>query len=446
MPIHRRDFLLTSAAAAAAQRVRGANDRLRVAVVGIRGRGQSHIDAFHQLASENVEIAALCDAEQSVLEQRATAYERKSGRKVGQYGDMRRVLDDKSIDAVGFATPNHWHALCAVWACQAGKDVYVEKPGTHVFSEGQKIIEAAVKYKRIVQHGTQNRSSPAIVEGIEKLKQGVIGRVYMARGVAFKLRAPVGAMKTGKVPPGLNWDQWIGPAPMVPYSPNRHDRPAGQSWHMFWDYGNAELGNQGVHELDIIRWGLGLDTHPSKIACMGGKFVHPDDAYDAPQVQAVMYEYAGRDLLVSFETRSGFTNTEAQMGAEFPFLDHQNVVGVIFVGTEGYMIMPDYSSYHTFLGKQRKPGPSRIGAGDITDLPHFANFVKAVRSRKPEDLAAPPRELHHSAALAHFANIALRTGRMLEFDAATNRFKGDEEANRLLTKQYRAPYTMPENV
>jgi predicted dehydrogenase len=446
MPVHRREFILSSAAAAAAQGVRGANDRLRVAVVGIRGRGQSHIDAFHQLAGENVEIAALCDAEQSVLEQRATAYERKSGRKVAQYGDMRRVLDDKSIDAVGFATPNHWHALCAVWACQAGKDVYVEKPGTHVFSEGHKIIEAAAKHKRIVQHGTQNRSSPAIVEGIQKLKEGVIGRVYMARGVAFKLRAPVGPMKTGKVPPGLNWDMWIGPAPMVPYSSNRHDRPAGQSWHMFWDYGNAELGNQGVHELDIIRWGLGLDQHPAKIACMGGKYVHPEDAYDAPQVQAVMYEYAGRDVLVSFETRSGFTNTEAGMGAEFPFLDHQNVVGVIFVGTEGYMIMPDYSSYHTFLGKQRKPGPSRTGAGDITDLPHFANFVKAVRSRKPENLAAPPRELHYSAALAHFANIALRTGRMLEFDAGAGRFKNDDEANRLLTKQYRAPYTMPDTV
>src|SRR6476619_6300844 len=173
MPVHRREFILSSAAAAAAQGVRGANDRLRVAVVGIRGRGQSHIDAFHQLAGENVEIVALCDAEQGVLEQRATAYERKSNKTVAQYTDMRRVLDDKSIDAVGFATPNHWHALCAVWACQAGKDVYVEKPGTHDFIEGKRIIEAARKYNRIIQHGTQNRTSPNIVEAVQKLKEGV---------------------------------------------------------------------------------------------------------------------------------------------------------------------------------------------------------------------------------------------------------------------------------
>lgn len=444
MSMQRRAFLLNTALAAT--RARGANDRIRVAVAGIRGRGQSHIDAFHQLAGENIEIAALCDVEQSVLEQRATAYERKSGRKVAAYSDMRRALDDKSIDAVSFATPNHWHALCAVWACQAGKDVYVEKPGTHVFSEGLKIMEAAAKYKRIVQHGTQNRSSPNILEGIRKLKEGVIGRVYMARGLAYKLRAAVGPMRTEPAPPGLNWDAWLGPAPMVPYSPNRHNRPAGQSWHMFWDYGNAELGNQGVHELDIIRWGLNLDTHPTKIACMGGKYVHPADAYDAPQVQSVMYEWAGRDLLVSFETRSGVTNTEAGMGAEFPFLDHQNVVGVIFIGTGGYMIIPDYSSYYTFLGPKRTAGPSKSGGGNLTDLPHFANFVKAMRSRKPEDLAAPPRELHHSAALAHFANIALRTGRMLRFDSGAGKFAGDDEANALLTKPYRAPYTMPETV
>ncbi len=427
-------------------RSRGANDRIRTAVVGIRGRGQSHIAAFHELAKDNVEIAALCDIDQSVLEQRQTAYERTSGRKVAGYGDMRRVLDDKSIDAVAFATPNHWHAPGAVWACQAGKDVYVEKPGAHVFTEGLRIMEAAAKYKRIVQHGTQNRSSPNIAEGMRKLKEGVIGRVYMARGVAFKPRARVGPMKTAPTPPGLNWDAWIGPAPMVPYSPNRHDRPAGQSWHMFWDYGNAELGNQGVHELDMIRWGLGLDSHPTRIASMGGKFVHPDDAYDAPQMQTVMYEYAGRDLMFTFETRSGHSNTEAGKGAEFPFLDGRSTVGVIFIGTEGFMIFPDYSSYRTFLGPKRTPGPFKTGEGTITDLPHFENFVKAMRSRKPEDLASSPRELHYSSALAHFGNISLRTGRMLHFDERSNRFRGDAEANALLTKIYRAPYTIPEAV
>jgi predicted dehydrogenase len=441
MPDTRRTFLM--AAGIGAMGARGANDRIRVAVVGIRGRGQSHIDAFHELKSENIEIAALCDADQAVLETRQTAYERKSGRKVTGYSDMRKVLDDKSIDAVAFATPNHWHALGAVWACHAGKDVYVEKPGTHVFSEGLKLMDTATKYQRIVQHGTQNRSSPHIVEAIQKLKDGVIGRVYMARGVGYKLRAPVGPMKQAPTPPGLDWDQWLGPAPVVPYSPSRHNRPPGQSWHMFWDYGNAELGNQGVHELDIIRWACGLDKHPRRIVSMGGKFVYPDDAYEAPQVHIVMYEWPGRNLAVTFETRGGLTNTEAGMGAEYPFIGGAGTVGVIFIGTEGYMILPDYSSYRVFLGPKRTPGPFKVGDNKITDLPHFANFVKAMRSRKPEDLNAGPRELHYSAALAHFANISLRTGRALEFDERTNRFKGDAEADRLLTKSYRLPYVMP---
>jgi predicted dehydrogenase len=441
----RRSFLIASAAGAA--RALGANDRIRVAVVGIRGRGQSHVQAFHELAGENIEVAALCDAEQAVLEQRQTAYERLSGKKVKGYSDMRRILDDKSIDAVAFATPNHWHALGAVWACQAGKDVYVEKPGTHVFSEGLKLMEAAAKYKRIVQHGTQNRSSPNIVEGVRKLQEGVIGRVYMARGVAYKVRARVGPVRTAPTPLGLDWDQWIGPAPMVPYSPSRHNRPAGQSWHMFWDYGNAELGNQGVHELDIIRWALKLEGHPSRIMSMGGKWVNPEDGYDAPQVQSVMYQYPGRDLQFTFETRSGFTNSEAGMGVEYPFVGGGPAcVGVIFIGTEGYMILPDYASYRVFLGPKRTPGPFKAGENTITDLPHFTNFVKAMRSRRPEDLAAGPKELHYSAALAHFANISLRTGRMLQFDSAAGKFSGDEEANRMLTKQYRAPYTMPAKV
>jgi predicted dehydrogenase len=209
-----------------------------------------------------------------------------------------------------------------------------------------------------------------------------------------------------------------------------------------WDYGNGEIGNQGVHELDIMRWGLGLDTHPSKVVSMGGMYVHPDDAQEAPQVQSVNYEYAGRDVLMTFETRGGYTNTEAGMGAEYPFLDKQNVVGVIFVGTEGYMIIPDYSSYHTFLGKKREKGPSKVGAGDITDLPHFANFIKAVRSGKSSDLNADVEQLHLSASLAHFANIAYRTGRMLHFDPKTEQFTGDEEASRLLRREYRAPYVI----
>ena len=459
---NRRDFLRSSAgvlgAPAIAQSRLSANSRIRAAVVGLRGRGQSLIQAFHNLAKENVEIAAFCDVDESVLKQRASGYEQMSGKKVAMLDDMRRVLDDKTIDVVGFATPNHWHSLGTIWACQAGKDVYVEKPGSHNVFEGRKVVEAARKYNRMVQHGTQNRSSPEIAEGIQKLKEGVIGRVHMARGVAYKRRGTMGSIRQEPVPPGLNWDAWQGPAPDRPYSKVRH-----RGWHLLFDYGNGDIGNQGVHELDIIRWALDLDTHPAKIASMGGGYIYKDDQ-QYPQVHAVMYEWPSRDVLVTFETRSGYTNAEAGMGVEFPFLDKRNVVGVIFLGADGYMILPDYSSYYTFLGPKQEPGPkaapgglgpqavprgkgpSRAGAGDITDQPHFDNFIRAVRSRRPSDLAAGPEELHLSAALPHFANIAWRTGRMLQFDGKTERFLGDEEANRMLTRDYRAPYVVPERV
>jgi len=441
---NRRQFLQSAAILGApailASRA-SANDRIRVALVGLRGRGRDHIKSFHDLAGDNVEIALFCDVDQSVMDQRVADYEKLSGKKVQTVTDYRKVLDDKSIDAVGLATPNHWHALGAVLACQAGKDVYVEKPGTHSYAEGKKIIEAANKHKRIVQHGTQNRSSPNIMEGIQKLKEGVIGNVYLARSVAFKGPRPnIGTVEGEATPPGLDWDKWQGPAPKKPYSKVIH-----RWWHQFWDYGNGDIGNQGVHEIDIMRWALDLNTHPTKVAAMGGQYIQKD-AEEAPQVHSVMYEWAGRNVLVSFETRSGLTNTEAGMGAEYPFLDKKNVVGVIFIGTLGYMIIPDYSSYRTFLGPKRTPGPFKVGEGDIANLPHFANFIKAVRSRKPSDLHAPPEQLHLSAALAHFSNIAYRTGEMLHFDAKTERFIGNEKANALLTQTYRTPYAMPAKV
>ena len=361
--------------------------------------------------------------------------------------DFRKVVDDKSIDAVAFATPNHWHALGTIWACQAGKDVYVEKPGTHSFFEGKKIVEAANKYKRIVQHGTQNRSSPNIMEGMQKLKEGVIGRVYLARGIAFKgPRRNIGMIEGEAAPAGLDWDRWQGPAPIKPYSKVIH-----HFWHQLWDYGNGDIGNQGVHEIDVMRWGLGLNTHPAKIASMGGVYIEKD-AEQAPQVHIAMYEWPGRDLLFTFETRSGLTNTEAGMGAEYPFPDNtfsgRNVVGVTFIGTLGYMIIPDFTSYRTFMGPNRTPGPCKVGSDDDPSetLLHFANFIKAVRSRKSSDLTAGPQELHLSASLTHFANIAYRTGRMLNFDSKTERFAGDEQANHLLTQTYRAPYLMPQKV
>ncbi len=461
---NRRNFLKAATAAAAAAPAaaassKSANDRIRVAVVGLRGRGRSLIQAFHELGKDNVEIVTFCDCDDNVMAERAGGYEQLSGKKLQRVKDMRAVMDDKSIDVVGFATPNHWHALGTIWACQAGKDVYVEKPGSHNIFEGRQVVEAARKYKRIVQHGTQNRSSPNIMEGIEQLKNGIIGRVYMARGIAYKKRQGFQAINEKPVPQGLDWDMWQGPAPYNPFAPERH-----RGWHLVFDYGNGDIGNQGVHELDIIRWGLGLNEHPTKVASMGGVYVDRG-AQDYPQIHSAMFEWKDKDILVTFETRSGYTNPEAGMGKEFIFLDKRNAVGVIFLGADGYMIMPDYSSYYTFLGKKAEPGPkaeaggmvrqlavprvkgpSAVGAGNITDLPHFESFIKAVRSRNESDLRSGPDDLHYSSSLNHLANISYRTGRMIHFDPKTEQCIGDAEANKLLTRDYRKPYVVPAKV
>ena len=446
----RRQFLKSSAlvagasifaAPAIATARAGANDRVRVAVAGLGGRGRnSHCGALREMAKENVEIVALCDCDEKRAGAAAVECEKHSGKKPAVFVDYRKLLEDRSIDAVSLATPNHWHALQTIWACRAGKDVYVEKPGSHNIFEGRKMVEAARKYQRIVQHGTQCRTSPKIREGIQKLKEGVIGRVYMARGIAFKTRAG-GRNEIGPIPPEMHWDLWLGPAPEAPYN-----RLAVYRWRFLKEYGNGEIGDQGVHQLDIIRWGLGLDSHPTRVQSMGGHFAHHDDE-DTPGNQLFACEFEGRDLMVQFETRNWYTNSEADMGTKYPFVDKRNVVGVIFLGTEGYMIIPDYSSYYTFLGPQRKPGPSAfVDGAPMMDLDQFQNWIAAVRSRKPGDLTAEIEEGHLSSSLAHLANIAYRTGRTLRFDPKAERFQDDDEANRLLTRPYRAPYVVPQAV
>lgn len=450
----RRQFLRTSsaalagaAAAAAPGMIRGAGGpagRIRVAVVGLGGRGRnSLLAALRQMIrekKENLEIVALSDCDQARMNAAAGDCEKDQLQRPALCQDFRKLLDDKSIDAVAFGTPNHWHALGTIWACQTGKDVYVEKPASHNIFEGRKMVEAARKYQRIVQHGTQCRSSPKIREAIQKLKEGVIGRIYMARGIAFKIRAG-GRNDIGPTPPGMNWDFWLGPAPLAPYN-----KLAVYRWRFLKDYGNGEIGDQGVHQLDIMRWGLGLDVHPNRVQSMGGNLVHKDDE-DTPSNQVFACQYEGRDLLVQFETREWYTNSEAGMGVEYPFVDHRNVVGVIFFGMDGYLIIPDYSSYYVFLGPNRKPGPSSSVAGNpMMDLDHVANWIAAVRSRKPGDLYAEIEEGHLSSTLCHLANVAYRTGRTLTFDPKAERFSGDEAANALLTRPYREPYVVPSQV
>ena len=429
--VNRRYFLMSSGLAAAAPLTarasspNGANNRVRVAVIGVKGRGGEHIRGFSALSKNNVELAALCDVDESVLNQRLSQVEEKSGKKPAAFTDMRKVFDDKSIDAVSFATPNHWHALGTIWACQAGKDVYVEKPACHNIFEGRQMVEAARKYNRVVQHGTQIRSSPAIKEAMQMLRDGVIGDVYMAKGLCYKRRDTIGKAIEEKVPEGVHYDLWTGPAPLRPFTKNRFH----YQWHWQWAYGNGDIGNQGVHQLDVARWGLGV-TLPSKVQSMGGHFMFDDDQ-ETPNTQVTAFMYPAEKKLLTFEVRHWDTPVE---GTDLK-------VGVLFLGSKGYMEIPSYGQYRIFLGKEAKPAGSRKEDGD-----HFANFVDAIRQRKPEILNAPIEEGHRSTVLAHLANISYRLGRTLTFDPKTETFPGDKEANAHLGRKYRSPYVVPEKV
>ena len=448
----RRTFLKTSSVAAVsalaapsvAESVRGANERIRIGLVGLGGRMHSHVAALAELAEPmNIEISAICDCDQQKLAEAEKHYPQLAGKKLLRYTDQRKLFEDKTIDAVSFSTQDHWHALQTIWACQAGKDVYIEKPPSHNIWEGRKMVEAARKYGRIVQVGTQCRSSPNIIEGIRKLREGIIGDVYMARGMTYKIRGHLGKHKPTPPPPGLDWDAWVGPAEMVEYSPFMHRR-----WYWISNFASGDTANQTVHDIDIIRWGLGLDTAPTKVQSMGGRFPPAaDDDADTPNTQTFSCQWEGKDLLVTFEIRHWYTPSEAGFRDQYPFVDHSSVVGVIFFGTKGYMIIPDYSSYRTFFGPKGEPGPYAHTPGEpMMDKEHFANWIQAMRSRKPEDLTADILTGHISCTICHLAKIAYKLGRTIQFDPKTEQFPGDEEANRLLKRPYRPPYVVPEQV
>ena len=411
--------------------VKGANDRIRIAVLGVNGRGQTHIEEIMKIAKEyNVELVALCDPDMDVLQKRANQFQKKYGTRLRIEQDFRKLYDDKEIDAVTLATPNHWHALQTIWACQAGKDVYVEKPATHNIYEGTKMIEAAYKYNRIVQHGVQLRSSVAIREAIEHLRSGLIGRVYMARGLVYRWRPDIGDKGVSKKPENLDYDLWCGPAPMVPFTKNL----VHYNWHWHWNYGNGDVGNQGIHETDLCLWGLGLDRLPERITSMGGKFLW-DDCKEVPEIQTSIYHYPKEKKIIQFEVRNWCTNLEDGAG-----------VGNIFYGDKGYMVIKGYDTYETYLGEKREKGPSRSEGGELTR--HFQNWIDAIRVRDMSIQTAPVQTGHLSSALAHLGNISYRLGKQLQFDAVAERFIGDgeNEANAMLSREYRAPYVLPEIV
>jgi predicted dehydrogenase len=436
--ISRRDFLAASSAAGAALgwgafgtlasaadgTRRSPNQEIRVGSVGLRGKGQHHIGGLESV--DGAAVVALCDVDESVLGDRTGQLEKRTGRKIKTYGDYRKLVEDPDVDVVSIATPNHTHSLIAIAALQAGKDVYVEKPCSHNVWEGRQLVAAARKYKRMCQHGTQGRSSPAIREAIAKLREGVIGEVYMARGLCFKWRPTIGRTPDEPVPPGVNYDLWLGPAPERPFSRNRFH----YNWHWHWDYGNGDVGNQGVHEMDMARWGLGVGL-PTKIHSAGGHFMFDDDQ-QTPNTMVSVYEYPDQKKMLVFEVRHWITNQEG-----FGTSPSSNAVGVTFFGSEGYMQVY-YFGYRTCLGKEREPGPTAAAASN-----EYERFIAGVRSRNPDDLGVEIEEGHLSAALCHLGNIAYRLGRTVKFDPASETFPGDAEANALLSRDYRKPYAVP---
>ena len=415
----RRDFLETSmfAAATAAlasrsglsfaaeEAVPGSADILRVAVVGVNGRGGSHIDGFGK--RKDCQIAAIVDVDEVVGNRQADAIEKRFGNRPTVYTDMRKCFDDKSIHIASIATPNHWHALAAIWAVQAGKDVYVEKPVSHNVFEGRQLVEAARKHKKIVQTGTQSRSNPGMRELIQIIHDGGIGEVKLARGLCYKPRGSIGPRGNYDVPASVNYDMWSGPAQMTTLTrPKFH-----YDWHWQWETGNGDLGNQGIHQMDIARWGLNEMSLGETVLSYGGRFGY-EDAGETANTQVCIHQYAGGRRLV-FEVRGLKTEKYKDAG-----------VGVIFSGSNGYAVMPSYNGGTQF----DKDGNKVKDFGGGGDDNHFGNFVKAVRSRNIEDLNADILQGHLSSALCHVGNISYRLGTPVAAKDITAKLQGDDEA------------------
>jgi len=473
--IERRTFiknsLLTTAGvgftASSWSRILGANGDVRVAVVGFNGQGRSHIEGFRRLTG--VRVVGLCDADRDVIEQEAKKF-RERNEAVETYTDVRKLLENKDIDAITTATPNHWHALVTIWACQANKDVYVEKPSCHDVWEGRRMVEAARKYNRIVQVGTQSRSSTALQEAFAWVRSGQLGKIKIARGLCYKRRKSIGKV-TGPqpVPASIDYDLWCGPAPKGPLMRERLH----YDWHWVWPTGNGDIGNQGIHQMDIARWALGKATLSPKVMSIGGRFGYEDDG-ETPNTQFVVHDYD--DAMLIFEVRGLSSRT----GDETMDKYRTQSVGHVIECENGYLAG---TTAFDRDGKEIKRFAAQREA-------HYENFIKAVRSRKTSDLNADILEGYLSSALCHTGNISHRLGKQvspaeareaikgnkdavetyerfkehlaannvdlekakptlgafLRMDPRTERFTNNEKANQLLTREYRTPFAVPEKV
>jgi predicted dehydrogenase len=421
----------------------GANDRINMSVIGVRGQGNGHLRRWSQMAKEDkVFVKTICDVDENLFADRVISTGDIQGEIPGTEVDMRKVFDDADIDAVSIATPNHWHALATIWAVQAGKHVYVEKPCSHNVWEGRQMIEAARKYNRIVQVGFQNRSISNVRQAMQALHNGAIGEVYMAKGLCYKPRGTFGSSENSAPPAGLHYDMWLGPAKWRPYNEKRGH----YNWHWHWNTGNGDTGNQGPHQFDIARWGMGKDQHPVKVQSTGGYFKYTDCSQETPNTQSSVFEYEDGKVL-QFETRGLDTNGEGKMGVK---------IGNIFYGTDGWMEV-NGSKWRVYHGKEGEPGIGSDGQQSNDAVVgylaapggggHYANFIAAIRSGDMADLTCDIYEGFLSTALPHLANISYRLGGLaLDFNPVAERFTNSEAANDMLTREYRAPYIVPDKV
>jgi predicted dehydrogenase len=389
---------------ASAAGIRGANDAVRVAIVGIRSKGHHHIELFR--AVPNVRLVALCDVDENLL---GAAVKELAAENlaVRTYVDFRKLLESKDVDAVVIATPNHWHSLMTVWACQAGKDVYVEKPVSHNVWEGRKAVEAARKYRRIVQTGTQSRSSEALQQVQEYLRQGELGKILRVRGFCYKRRPSIGKVNGPEpIPAGIDYNLWCGPAPLAPLMRQQLH----YDWHWVWPTGNGDIGNQGIHEMDMCRWMLGETGLPGRIRSVGGRFGYDDDG-TTPNTQISILDYERAPII--FEVRglpqaSGSENMDHYRGVR---------VGLVVECEHGYFAGGAGGGWiHDLQGNRVKQFSS---AGDDQ---HVENFIQAVRSRKPGDLNADILEGHLSSALCHLGNISQQLGARSSGDEVVDAF------------------------
>jgi len=387
----------------------GANNRLRLGVIGCGRRARW----FYKRADY------VCDPDRDRL---GLAAKKAGVDSAHAVTDMRRVLDDKDIDAVVITAPDHWHAPAAILACEAGKHVYVEKPCSHNFHEGQLLVEAARRNNVVVQHGTQQRSTPFTVEAIQQLHDGVIGEVLMAKAWNIQRRESIGHQQPSEVPSELDYDLYVGPAEMMPFQKNRYHR----NWRWWYNFGTGDIGNDGAHEMDYARWGLGVDSFPSKIVALGGKYFHNDDQ-QFPDTATCIFEFPGDGVVGSqrqlvFELRLWSRNYPLNCDS-----------GVEFYGTKGKVIFSKRGKLRIYDDDNRLVVEKNEKKD--TSLAHLDNFLDAVRGNCQP--SADILEGHRSVALIHLANIALRTGRSLDFDTTTQQINGDSKANQLLKRSYR---------